>query len=129
MKSWSGSAGICINEQQEILMVKSFESEGWAVPSGGIEGGESPEECCVREVKEETGYDVKVIERLKVKETTINEIQVKTYYFRVEKIGESSGINDPDEIIAEAEWKSLSEIKTIPHSYPEDLGLILEQLK
>ncbi|MCM3745393.1 NUDIX hydrolase [Sporosarcina luteola] len=129
MKSWSGSAGICINEQMEILMVKSYESEGWAVPSGGIEEGESPEECCVREVKEETGYDVKVIERLKVKETTIHDIQVKTYYFRVEKIGESSGINDPDEIIAEADWKSVSELITISHAYPEDLGLILEQLK
>lgn len=128
MKSWSGSAGICINEQKEILMVKSFGSEGWAVPSGGIEVGESPEDCCVREVKEETGYDVKVIEQLRVKETIIKGIQVKTYYFKVEKIGESSGINDPDEIIAEADWKSLSEMKTITHAYPEDLELILEQL-
>ncbi|MDW0117554.1 NUDIX hydrolase [Sporosarcina thermotolerans] len=129
MKSWSGSAGICINEHKEILMVKSFESEGWAIPSGGIEEGESPEECCVREVKEETGYDVKVIEQLRVKETTIKDIKVKTYYFRVEKIGESSGINDPDEIIVEADWKSLSEIKTIHHVYPEDLEFLVEQLK
>ncbi|WP_432363345.1 NUDIX hydrolase [Sporosarcina sp. UB5] len=129
MESWSGSAGVCINEQQEILMVKSFGSEGWAVPSGGIEVGESPEECCVREVKEETGYDVKIIELLRVKETTIKGIQVKTYYFSIEKIGESSGINDPDKIISEADWKSLSEIKTIKHTYPEDLEFILEQLK
>ena len=96
MKSWSGSAAICINEQREILMVKSFGLEQWAVPSGGIEEGESPEQCCIREVKEETGYDVKVIEPLRVKETTIKGIKVKTYYFRVEKFGESSGINDPD---------------------------------
>ena len=65
MKSWSGSAAICINEQREVLMVNSFGSEEWAVPSGGIEEGESPEECCIREVKEETGYDVKVIEHLR----------------------------------------------------------------
>ncbi|MDW0115585.1 NUDIX hydrolase [Sporosarcina thermotolerans] len=128
MKSWSGSAGICINEKMEVLMVKSFESEGWAVPSGGIEAGESPEECCIREVKEETGYDVKVIELIRVKETTINDIHVTTYYFRVEKIGESSGINDPDEIIAEANWKSLAELNAINHVYPEDLELLLEQL-
>ncbi|MCG7345491.1 NUDIX hydrolase [Sporosarcina sp. ACRSL] len=129
MKSWSGSAGVCINEKNEILMVKGFESEGWAVPSGGIEEGESPKECCVREFKEETGYDVKVIEQLRVKETTIKGIQVKTYYFRVEKIGESSGINDPDEIITEADWKSLSEVITITHAYPEDLCFLLEQLE
>ncbi|WP_262177192.1 NUDIX hydrolase [Saccharococcus sp. Marseille-Q5394] len=129
MKSWSGSAGICINEHKEILMVKSFGSERWAVPSGGIEEGESPEECCIREIKEETGYDVKVIKKLKVKETTIKNIKVKTYYFRVEKIGDSSGINDPDQIIVEADWKSLSDIKTINHVYPEDLELLLEQYK
>lgn len=129
MNRWSGSAGICINEQKEILMVKSFDSEGWAVPSGGIEVGESPEECCVREFKEETGYDVKVIEQLQIKETTIKGIQVTTYYFRVDKIGEGSGINDPDEIIAEAEWKSFSELKTVKHAYPEDLHLLLEQLE
>lgn len=127
MDRWVGSAGICINEQMEILMVKSFESESWAVPSGGMEEGESPEECCVREVKEETGYDVKVVEQLRVKETTIKGIQVKTYYFRVEKVGESSGINDPDNIIIEAEWKSLDELQTIKHAYPEDLQYLLEQ--
>lgn len=129
MKSWSGSAGICINEHKEILMVKSFGSEKWAAPSGGIEEGETPEECCVREVKEETGYDVKVIEQLRIKEIKIQGIQVKTYYFRVEKIGESSGINDPDKIIDEADWKSLSDIKTINHAYPEDLEFLLDQLK
>ena len=128
MKSWSGSAAICINEQREVLMVNSFGSEEWAVPSGGIEEGESPEQCCIREVKEETGYDVKVIEPLRVKETTIKGIKVKTFYFRVEKFGESSGINDPDREIAEVDWKSLSEITTIHHSYPEDLRLLLEQL-
>ena len=92
MKSWSGSASICINGQKELLMVKSFGSEEWAVPSGGIEKGESPEECCIREVKEETGYDVKVIEQLRVKKTTIKGIKVKTYYFRVEKFGKVVGL-------------------------------------
>lgn len=129
MDKWSGSAGICMNEQMEILMVKSFESDGWAVPSGGIEEGETPEDCCVREVKEETGYDVKVIEQLSVKKATIKDIHVTTYYFRVEKIGESSGISDPDKTIDEADWKSLSEMKTINHAYPEDLKLLLEQLE
>ncbi|MBS4194175.1 NUDIX hydrolase [Lederbergia citri] len=127
MKSWSGAAGICINEQNEMLMVKCFESEEWAVPSGGIEEGESPEECCIREVKEETGYAVKVIEQLKIKETTIKGIDVRTYYFKVEKIGESNGINDPDKIIAEADWKSISEMKTIKQAYPEDLDFLLKQ--
>jgi len=128
MKSWTGSAGICINEQMEVLMVKSYDSEQWAIPSGGMEEGETPEECCVREVKEETGYDVKILKQLIVKETLIQGFQVKTYYYKVDKIGDSSGVNDPDNLIAEAAWKSIADIKMLEHAYPEDVELLLEQL-
>ena len=50
----------------KILMVKQFVQRGdivWNFPGGGIEDNETPEEACVREVKEETGYNV-VIKRL-----------------------------------------------------------------
>ena len=33
---------------------------GWTLPGGGMERGESPAECCVREVLEETGYHVEL---------------------------------------------------------------------
>ncbi|MBX9472017.1 MAG: NUDIX domain-containing protein [Chryseoglobus sp.] len=33
---------------------------GWTLPGGGMEPGEHPEATVVREVREETGYDVRV---------------------------------------------------------------------
>jgi 8-oxo-dGTP pyrophosphatase MutT (NUDIX family) len=45
-------------------MVKQFVQRGdivWNFPGGGIEAGETPEEACIREVKEETGYDIAII--------------------------------------------------------------------
>ncbi|XXM72490.1 NUDIX hydrolase [Lysinibacillus sphaericus] len=125
MKQWFGSAAICINERNEVLMVRGNDSERWAIPSGGIEIGETPEECCIREVREETGYEVRIIEKLNIKETVIQGIEVKTHYFKVEKMGVSSGINDPDKTIAEAAWKSLSDIHKLDHLYPEDMETIL----
>ncbi|GAA0496477.1 hypothetical protein GCM10008986_24250 [Salinibacillus aidingensis] len=32
MKEWLGSAAICFNENTEVLMVRSNDSEGWSVP-------------------------------------------------------------------------------------------------
>lgn len=51
-----------------VLQGRPDEDRRWSVPSGGIEGHETPEECCVREVREETGYDAEVIRELGVKE-------------------------------------------------------------
>ncbi|ETT80590.1 NUDIX hydrolase [Viridibacillus sp. FSL R5-0477] len=129
MKEWFGSAAICINENKEVLMVKGSNSESWAIPSGGIEQGETPEECCIREVKEETGYDIVIEDSLFIKETEIKGYKVKSYYFKVKKTGESEGINDPDNIIVDADWKSLRDIRNIQHAYPEDLEVLEKFLK
>jgi 8-oxo-dGTP diphosphatase len=129
MKEWFGSAAVCINENNEILMVKGYNASAWAIPSGGIEEGETPEECCVREVMEETGYEVVIIDNLFIKETTIKGIKVKTHYFKVKKVGESKGINDPDKIIEEVDWKSLSEIEMVEHAYPEDIEFLVNIIK
>jgi mutator protein MutT len=55
-------SGACItNSKGQILLQKrSKEEELWGFPGGAVEVGESIEEAVVREVKEETGLDVKV---------------------------------------------------------------------
>lgn len=43
-----------------VLMIHKTDNELWALPGGGHEVGESIAQTVVREVKEETGYDVEV---------------------------------------------------------------------
>lgn len=49
-------------DKKEMVMVKRRDFPLWVFPGGGIDDGETPEEACVRELKEETGLDC-VIER------------------------------------------------------------------
>ena len=48
------------DDQGRVLMIHKTDNDKWALPGGGHEIGESIADTVVREVKEETGYDVEV---------------------------------------------------------------------
>ncbi|MBQ6262921.1 MAG: NUDIX domain-containing protein [Clostridia bacterium] len=52
--------GIVINEGK-LLISHETKDETLLIPGGGIEKDETPEECCKREIMEETGYLVEPI--------------------------------------------------------------------
>lgn len=49
-----------------VLIERKNPPAGWALPGGFVEYGESAETAAIREAKEETGLDVKLIELLGV---------------------------------------------------------------
>lgn len=56
-----GAYGV-IHDERGVLLAHWREGAygGWTLPGGGMEPGEHPEQTVVREVKEETGFDVRV---------------------------------------------------------------------
>lgn len=52
-------AGIVINENNEVLMVKTHNA-GWVFPGGQVEVGENVIDAVKREIMEETGVDIEV---------------------------------------------------------------------
>lgn len=52
-------AGIVINENDEVLLVKTYNA-GWVFPGGQVEVGENVIDAVKREVMEEAGVDIEV---------------------------------------------------------------------
>ncbi|GGE62717.1 NUDIX hydrolase [Priestia taiwanensis] len=128
MKKWYGAAGLCINEHDEILMVlqgAENEEKRWSIPSGGKEDGESFEECCIRELKEETGLNVTIVKPLHIKKGNTFGIDVEVHYFEVTVTGGTICIQDPDNLIYEVAWKNADAIATLNLSFPEDADYLL----
>lgn len=48
----------------EVLLVHRALYDDWTIPKGKVEDGESDEACAVREVEEETGLRVRLLEEL-----------------------------------------------------------------
>jgi len=52
--------GMVLNEKNEVLMVKEKEDNCWSLPGGWGDIGYTPTEVIIKEIKEETGLEVKV---------------------------------------------------------------------
>jgi 8-oxo-dGTP pyrophosphatase MutT (NUDIX family) len=131
MDKWLGSAAVCVVDGK-VLMVKQGKPEErkqWSIPSGGKEPDETYEECCCREVFEETGYQIKVVNHLFEKTGKTFGISVHVHYFEAKIVGGKPVIQDPDGLIYEIAWKSIDDLKTLDMSFPEDRQFLIDFIK
>ena len=48
------------DSESRVLLIKRTDNGFWCTPGGSQDLGETPEECGVREVLEETGFEIKI---------------------------------------------------------------------
>ena len=60
-KKRMGAGVLFFNEQNELLILKPNYKDHWSVPGGTVDKNESPRQCCLREIKEEIGFDLREI--------------------------------------------------------------------
>ena len=108
----------------------------WTLPGGGTDLDETPEEGCVREVKEEIGYDVVLTGLLGVETDVIaadhrlhgaaRPLKAVRIFYAARIVGgelacESDGTTD------EARWHPLGEVADLPHVSMVATGLGLAE--
>jgi ADP-ribose pyrophosphatase YjhB (NUDIX family) len=57
-----GTDAAIFNENGEILLMERTDGSGWCLPCGFVEPNETPAEGIIREAREETGLDIKIIQ-------------------------------------------------------------------
>jgi putative flavoprotein involved in K+ transport len=62
----TGAYAVLVDREDRILLALWNEGDrpAWTLPGGGVEPGETPEDAAVREVREETGFDVELVRLL-----------------------------------------------------------------
>ena len=94
----------------------------WSAPGGKMEFGESPHECCIREVREETGIDVSNHTLSLRAIQTVLDIAIPIHWqLFIYRINLSSIVDlnpHPDHLEGELRWFDVSEVPTIkrPHT-------------
>ena len=56
------TASVFVLKDDKVLMLKQTRSKYWLLPGGHIDDGELPHEAIIREVKEETNLDIKILQ-------------------------------------------------------------------
>ena len=109
-KTRTGCRAVILREGK-ILLSHETGTGWWLVPGGGLEPGETPEECCIREVEEETGLLVKPLRRFLTLYEYYEEYRYISHYFICEITGQGQMRLTEKEVARglEPAWLPLSE--------------------
>ncbi|MDD3186123.1 MAG: NUDIX hydrolase [Anaerostipes sp.] len=116
----NGAAAIVpVTKEGKIILAKQYRNAldqmTLEIPAGGIEKGEKPYDCAVREVEEETGYKAGIVEPLIDIITAIGFCDEKVSIFVARDLEPSRQNLDEDEFIDVYEY-TIDEIKEMIYS-------------
>ena len=129
-----GSYAVIVDDRDRLLLAlwNEGDSPRWTLPGGGVELRETVEEAAVREVREETGYDV-ALGRLLGVDTFVVPPEERTtdrdrYYKGVRVIFEAAVVggdlrNEVDGTTDEARWFPLADVAGLARVDLVDIGL------
>ena len=121
----------CQNEKTQVLLIKRGSEpckDMWALPGGFMNIDESAEEAAIRELKEETGIDVKEVTQVgaysKVDRDPRERVITIAFYTVIDNPVKAVGQDDAKQ----AEWFALDNLPTLAFDHSEILSAAIGML-
>lgn len=114
----------------EFVAVQRARHDDWSLPKGHIEKGESKEEAALREVKEETGIEARIVSELQevvyfYKRPKQGLTRKSVYYYLMEAL--TYDLGGPNWEVSESLWVPMSEADDLL-SYANDKQTVKQAL-
>jgi ADP-ribose pyrophosphatase YjhB (NUDIX family) len=102
-------AGVVIKKDSKYLLLQEKQPKAyglWNFPAGRVDVGESIEQAAIREAKEESGYDVKLIKEIEIFHAFATDVVKHAYEAEIT----GGELNFPEDEILDAKWFTFEEI-------------------
>jgi 8-oxo-dGTP pyrophosphatase MutT (NUDIX family) len=115
------AAGVLFDAQDRMLVVRDLDSGNWVIPGGYLDPGETPRDCCERELREELGLEVRAVRLLgtfsgpefRVRYSNGHEVQPVITCFECERTDPAAAIDTDGEEIGEHRWVAPAELEDL----------------
>ncbi len=108
-------AGCLVEKDGKYLLIKEAEKkhyDQYNLPGGAVEEGETIQDAAIREVKEETGYDVELTGALPIQTILRDNQTIYKFLFVARIVGGSMEERDNREVLG-VEWLSKEDLKSL----------------
>jgi 8-oxo-dGTP diphosphatase len=110
----------------DVAIIYRTRHDDWSIPKGHIEAGETREQAALREIKEETGLDVRIIRPLGeavyfFRKKGGDVVRKTVYHYLMEAL--TTELGQPNWEVTEARWVPINEAQGLL-SYEKDRVII-----
>jgi len=110
----------------DVALIFRTRHDDWSIPKGHIEAGERREQAALREIKEETGLDVRIVRPLGeavyfFRKKGGDVVRKTVYHYLIEAL--TTELGKPNWEVTEARWVPINEAQSLL-SYEKDREII-----
>ncbi len=112
-------AGVVIKKDGKYLLLQEKQPKAymlWNFPAGKVDVGESFEQTAVREAREESGYDVELVKKIGIFQTTPTQAVKHAFEARIT----GGELNFPQDEILNAKWFTFKEVEQMKDKLREE---------